>query len=97
MHVYVSKVLTDDIKILRFISYRDSDTELMPCTWRQQATNSEIPNNSNKPCKHLHSDLRPELKCLQRFGRFSATVRQEPCRNRLCLTRLDDRSYHVWH
>ena len=31
MHVYVSTtVLANDIQILRFISYRDSETELMP-------------------------------------------------------------------
>ena len=38
VHVYVSTtVLANDIHILRFISYRDSERELMPYrTWRQQ-------------------------------------------------------------
>jgi len=32
VHVYASTtVLANDIQILRFISYRDSDRELMPC------------------------------------------------------------------
>jgi len=31
MHVYISTtVLSNDIQILRFISYRDSDRELVP-------------------------------------------------------------------
>ena len=32
VHVYVSTtMLANDIQILRFISYRDSEKELMPC------------------------------------------------------------------
>ena len=55
MHVYVSiTVLANDIQILRFISYRDSERELMPYL---EATASCMLMTHNFSCLFAHLTL----------------------------------------